>query len=76
MHLMLLFLGDVFNIDKNEWIPVMKNSRKELHDIDELSHPVKLEEKTGEKGLTKRQKEILEEKLRRHDKALRRLAQI
>lgn len=54
----------------------MKNSRKELHDIDELSQHVELEEKSGEKGLTQRQKEILGETKQRHDKALRRLAQM
>jgi hypothetical protein len=55
----------------------MKNPRKELHDLsDELSHPVELEEKSGEKGLTQRQKEILGETKQRHDKALRRLAQM
>jgi len=63
-------------MDKNEWIDVMKNSRKELPDIEEFSHPVKMEEKTGEKGLSQRQKEILGETFRRHDKALRRLAQM
>jgi hypothetical protein len=31
----------------------MKNLRKELHNVsEELSHPVKIEEKTAEKGLT------------------------
>jgi hypothetical protein len=55
----------------------MKNPRKELHDFsEELSHPVKIEEKTGEKGLTQRQKQILGETKIRHDKALRRLAQM
>ncbi len=54
----------------------MKNPRKELHDIDELSQPVEIEEKTGDKGLTQRQKKILGETKRRHDKAHRRLAQM
>jgi hypothetical protein len=55
----------------------MKNPRKKLHDLsEELSHPVELEEKTGEKGLTQMQKQILGETKRRHDKALRRLAQM
>ncbi len=55
----------------------MKNQRKELHDVsEELSHPVKIEEKIAEKGLTQRQKIILGETKRRHDKALRRLAQM
>jgi hypothetical protein len=63
-------------MDKNKWIYVMKKSRKELHDIDELSQHVELEEKSGEKGLTQRQKEILGETKQRHDKALRRLAQM
>jgi len=55
----------------------MKNPRKELHDLsEELSRPVKIEEKTAEKGLTQRQKKILGETKRRHDKALRRLAQM
>jgi hypothetical protein len=52
----------------------MKNPRKELSE--ELSHPVKTEEKTEEKGLTQKQKIILRETKRRHDKALRRLAQM
>lgn len=55
----------------------MKNPRKDRHDISEkLSHSVKIEEKTAEKGLTQRQKRILVETKRRHDKALRRLAQM
>ncbi len=55
----------------------MKNPRKELHDVSEdLSHPVKIEEKTEEKGLTQRQKKILGDTKQRHDKALRRLAQM
>lgn len=55
----------------------MKNPRKELHDISEdFSHPVKIEEKTADKGLTQSQKRILGETKRRHDKALRRLAQM
>lgn len=55
----------------------MKNPKKDLHDVsEELSHSVKIEEKTAEKGLTKGQKNILGETKRRHDKALRRLAQM
>ncbi|MDP3105211.1 MAG: hypothetical protein Q8M95_11465 [Candidatus Methanoperedens sp.] len=55
----------------------MKNPRKELHDVsEELTHSVKIEEKTAEKGLTQSQKRILGETKRRHDKALRRLAQM
>jgi hypothetical protein len=58
-------------------IPAMKNPRKEHHDLSEgLSHFVKIEENTAEKGLTQRQKRILGETKRRHDKALRRLAQM
>ena len=58
-------------------ILVMKNQRKEFHDLsDELNHPAKIEEKTADKGLTQRQKKILGETKRRHDKALRRLAQM
>jgi hypothetical protein len=55
----------------------MKNPRKELHYIAEgSSQPSEIEEKTVEKGLTQRQKNILGETKRRHDKALRRLAQM
>ena len=55
----------------------MKNTRKDLQDVSkELSHSVKIEEKTAEKGLTQNQKRILGETKRRHDKALRRLAQM
>ena len=55
----------------------MKNPRKELQDFsEELDHHVKTEEKTEEKGLTQKQKIILRETKRRHDKALRRLAQM
>ncbi len=55
----------------------MKNPRKDLSDFpEELSHPIKTEEKTVDKGLTQKQKKILGETKRRHDKALRRLAQM
>lgn len=65
----------VFNIDKNEWIDVMKNSRKELHDIaDGSGQPSLAEEEKG--GLTSRQKNILEKTMNRHDKAFKRLAQM
>lgn len=53
----------------------MKNPKKELHDLSD-DYPTKIEETTKEKGLTQRQKIILGETKRRHDKALRRLAQM
>ena len=52
----------------------MKNPRKELHDIaDGLGQPLFGEE---EKGLTSRQKDILEKTMNRHDKAFKRLAKM
>ena len=55
----------------------MKIPRRKLHDLsEELSQPAKIEETTKEKGLTQKQKTILGETKRRHDKALRRLAQM
>ncbi|MCE8426166.1 MAG: hypothetical protein J5U17_10370 [Candidatus Methanoperedens sp.] len=55
----------------------MKNPRKELQDTaEELSQHLEIERKTAEKGLTQMQKKILGETKLRHDKALRRLAQM
>lgn len=55
----------------------MKNTKKEPPDLSiELSYHVKIEEKTAKKGLTQSQKKILGETKRRHDKALRKLAQM
>ncbi len=55
----------------------MKNPRKELQDAaEELSQHLETEGKIAEKGLTQMQKRILGETKLRHDKALRRLAQM
>jgi hypothetical protein len=53
----------------------MKNPRKELHDIADVSgEPSLAEEEKG--GLTSRQKNILENTMNRHDKAFKRLAKM
>jgi len=52
----------------------MRYIRKEIQDIaDESGQPVVIKK---EEGLTPKQKKILEETKRRHDKAFRRLAQM
>lgn len=57
--------------------PVMKNPIRELPDTaEEVSQHLEIERKTAEKGLTQMQKRILGETKLRHDKALRRLAQM
>lgn len=55
----------------------MRYTRKDVQDIaDELGQPIiDIEEKEA-KGLTPKQKKNLEETLRRHDKALKRLSQM
>jgi len=53
----------------------MRYTRKELHNIaDKSGQPVRVVEK--EKGLTTKQKKFLEETMYRHDKALKKLAQM
>ncbi|MDO8727106.1 MAG: hypothetical protein Q7J35_13640 [Candidatus Methanoperedens sp.] len=53
----------------------MRYTREEIQDIaDESGQPVVVVKK--EEGLTPKQKKILEETKRRHDKAFRRLAQM
>ena len=51
----------------------MKSAQKELY-ADESELPVVGKEK--EKGLTPKQEKFLEETMRRHDKALKKLAQM
>ncbi len=56
-------------------ILAMRYTREEIQDIaDESGQPVVVVKK--EEGLTPKQKKILEETKRRHDKAFRRLAQM
>lgn len=55
----------------------MRYPRKELHDIaDESGQSVIVVRKEKEKGLTPKQKKFLEETMNRHDKALKKLAQM
>jgi len=55
----------------------MRCARKESHDIaDESEMPAIVVGNQKEKGLTPRQKEFLEETMHRHDKALKKLAQM
>jgi len=55
----------------------MRYSRKESYPIaDEPELPVTVVGKEDEKGLTPKQKDFLEETMRRHDKALKKLAQM
>jgi hypothetical protein len=52
----------------------MKNSKKEPRGIsDEQYHPSNAKE---ESGLTSRQREILKETMKRHDKVLKRLSEM
>jgi hypothetical protein len=52
----------------------MKNQKKEPHSVsDEQGHPSNTKE---ESSLTSRQKEILKETMKRHDKALKRLSEM
>jgi hypothetical protein len=55
----------------------MRYARKgSYHIADEPELPVTVVGKEEEKGLTPKQKEFLEETMRRHDKALKKLAQM
>jgi hypothetical protein len=55
----------------------MRYARKESHDIaDESELPVIVVGKEKEMGLTPKQKKFLEETMDKHDKALKKLAQM
>lgn len=55
----------------------MRYARKESYDVvDESGLPVIVVGKEEEKGLTPKQKKFLEETMHRHDKALKKLAQM